>query len=774
MDARIGHMERQEATGAYKTPPPPGARASGPPASTPPPGSQAQPRAVPQRPRPFSERLSENVQRARPLAVMGAFAHGDYAAGGRTIARAFLETMATDVRYARALGRGALGTAVTSAATAATAGAAGGAGGAAEGAMSAGAAGAAGAGEASLIGRVGAMLAGPVGMIATGLGIVAGAVVGVEAIRAQVAGQEYLLRGSVGGIGSRSDVGAFTGGVLDQGQRFLYRSSDTLKAAATLGTAGVGAGDMPNAVANSMAFARTSGIDLQRTTALTGQLMAKGGMSTAQVAVAFDDLQKTADKSGESVTKLVDSLESLLRATGGAAVETRGLAAVQGMMGTGTNVGQMMGPTMGATGIQATAAAAMLGISPEKLQGIQDKGDIAKMTDLVAATARKWAGGRRDQAMVNMLETTLGGAGLLDLAGISPKNRTAAIQTMLTASPTAAEDAAAAKDRRTALAREAEWQNRVARVAQDVVSWFGRLGLAMDYFKERVGMAGNDINGVARRLSPARVIGDNGAYVGPGGTPTAGNGTPLPGATANVYSTLPLMGYPTPSGTYNLPKGGTRIPNSRGGFDTMNPAMFREVVQAATRYKVPVALLMAELAKESDLNPTAERHNGPKDTSYGIAQFTPQALDLLRKRRGSPIFGMSAAQALAAAKNQHQAIPLAAYLNRQNYEQNGNDWQAGASAYNGSAAYGAAVMGSAGQLMQTLGSIPASSPPQQVKVHLTGSLDVRDEHGRPLGTATIKPQTATIDPARTPLGHRPVAPRPAIPHAPLHDHNRRA
>ncbi len=418
LQARIAQLERQEATGAVTGGPAGAGPAGGPPSSTPPPGSRATPGHAPQRPAPFSERLSQNIMQTRPLTVMGAFAHGDYAAGGRTIARAFLETLSADVRYARALSRGTLGTAATSAATAAGSGGSG-AGGAVEGAMSAGAAGAAGAGEASLIGRVGAMLAGPVGMIATGLGIVAGAVVGVEAIRAQVAGQEYLLRGSVGGIGSRSDVGAFTGGVLDQGQRFLYSSQDTLKAAATLGTAGVGAGDMPNAVANSMAFARTSGIGLQRTTALTGQLMAKGGMSTAQVAVAMEDLQTQAVKSGESVTKLVDSLESLLRATGGAAVETRGLAAVQGMMGQGTNVGQMMGPTMGATGVQATATAALLGISPEKLQQIQDKGDIAKMTDLVAHTARQWAGGRRDQGTINMLETTLGGAGLLNLAGIS-------------------------------------------------------------------------------------------------------------------------------------------------------------------------------------------------------------------------------------------------------------------------------------------------------------------------------------------------------------------
>ncbi len=790
---QIARMEQQLATGAVTgsrpattppmTGPPPGAE----PAASTERGHSPKPQRPPQRPRPFSERLSENVQRARPLAVMGAFAHGDYAAGGRTIARAFLETMATDVRYARALSRGALSHAATSAATA-VGGVASGAGGAAEGAMSAGAAGAAGTGEASMIGRLGALVTGPVALIGAGIAAIAGAGLLLDKVRKQVAGQEYLLRGNVGGIGSTGDVGAFLGSIGAVGARYMYRTTDAVKTADALGGAGVTAGQMPSAVGNSMAFARTSGQDLSRITGLTSQLMVQGGMSATQVGAAYAQLQAAADQSGQSVAKLVTSLEDLLRTTGGGTQQINGLAAVQSILGPSVGAAQVVGQPMMATGFQAINMAGMLGISTERLQKIQDTGNGGQMFDLVANVARKWAGGKTDQTTIDYVEGGMQAAGLLDLTHTSPTNSTRVVGAMIRQGPRAAEQLQEQRQRADAAQRaangakgamtDAQWAAQLNRAGTQAAGAIADGGLHIkiqeDIVALRLGRLGNNINAAADRLSRARVIGDGGAYVGPHGVPTTGAGTPLPGATASVYSTLPLMGYPTPSGTYNLPKGGTRIPNSRGGFDTMNPAMFREVVQAATRYKVPVALLMAELAKESDLNPTAERHNGPRDTSYGIAQFTPQTLDTLRKRRGSPIFGMSAAQALAAAKNWHQAIPLSAYLNRQNYEQNGNDWQAGASAYNGSAAYGAAVMGSAGQLMDTLGSIPASSPPQQVKVHLTGTLDVRDEHGRPLGTATIKPQTATIDPARTPVGHRPVAPRPTIPHAPLHDHNRRA
>jgi len=361
----------------------------------------------------------------RPLTVMGAFAHGDYAAGGCTIARAFLETMSADVRYARALSRGALGTAASAATASAAASGSTDVAGAA-------AAGAAGAGEASLIGRVGALLMGPVGVIAAGLGIVAGAVVGVDTIRKQVAGQEYLLRGSVGGIGSGGDVAGFQGRLDAVGWRYMYKSADTLKAADALGAAGVTAGQMPGAVGNSMAFARTSGQDLSRVTALTSQLMVQGGMSATQVGAAYAQLQAAADQSGQSVAKLVTSLEDLLRTTGGGTQQINGLAAVQSILGTDPRLAaQVVGQPMASTGAQAINTAGLLGISTERLQKIQETGNTAQMYDLLAGFAKRTAGGRKDQTTIDYVESAMQGAGLLNLAGIDPKRATGIVRTML-------------------------------------------------------------------------------------------------------------------------------------------------------------------------------------------------------------------------------------------------------------------------------------------------------------------------------------------------------
>jgi len=803
---QIARMEQQLATGAVTG----GRPATSPPMAGPPPGAEPdtstgrghaapppRPRAVPVRPRPFSERLSQNVMRTRPLAVMGAFAHGDYAAGGRTIARAFLETMATDVRYARALSRGALGTAATSAVSS---GVAASAGGAAEGAMSAGAAGAAGAGEASMIGRLGALLTGPVALIGAAVAAVAGAGLYLDKVHKQVAGQEYLLRGNVGGIGSKGDVGAFLGHLGDVGSRYMYKTAETVKTADALGAAGVAAGQMPGAVGNSMAFARTSGQDLSRVTALTSQLMVQGGMSATQVGAAYAQLQAAADQSGQSVAKLVTSLEDLLRTTGGGAQQINGLAAVQSLLGPSVGAAQVVGQPMMATGFQAINMAGMLGISTERLQHIQDTGNSAQMFDLVAATARKWAGGKTDQTTIDRVEGAMQSVGLLDLTHTNPTSGTRVVGAMIRQGPRAAEQIQEQRQRADAAQRaangakgqmtDAQWAaqlNRAGTQAAGAISDAGaHTAIALDVTARNLGLHGNNINAALGGIDVAldkwahrwAAGHDKRVYVSPGGTPTAANGLPLPGMTPTVYSPISSLGPPIPFGTYNLPKGGTRISNSRGGFDTMNPAMFRQVVAAATRYKVPVALLMAELAKESDLNPNAERHNGPRDTSYGIAQFTPDTLNTLRKQRGSPIFGMTQAQALAAAKNPGQAIPLAAYFNRQLYEKNGNDWQAGASAYNGSAAYGAAVMTSSGQIMQTLSAIPASGPPTlgRPAAHttttsshhetMTVTVVVRDQHGQHLATQTFAPARPTIDHGRTPLGHRPVAPRPAIPHGP--------
>jgi len=803
---QIARMEQQLATGAVT-----GSRPAPPPMAGPPPGADSGPEAATtkettrtaarrpsttQRPRPFSERLSENVLRARPLTVAGAFAHGDYTAGGRSIARAFLETMATDVRYARALSRGALGTAASSAATAAGGAASGGAGGAAEGAMSAGAAGATGAGEASLIGRLGALVTGPVALIGAGIAAIAGAGLYLDKVHKQVAGQEYLLRGNVGGIGSTGDVGAFLGHLGDVGSRYMYKTAETVKTADTLGAAGVTAGQMPGAVGNSMAFARTSGQDLSRVTALTSQLMVQGGMSATQVGSAYSQLQAAADQSGQSVAKLVTSLEDLLRTTGGGAQQINGLAAVQSILGPSVGAAQAVGQPMMATGARAINTAGMLGISTERLQRIQDTGNGAQMFDLVAATARKWAGGKTDQTTIDYVESAMQAAGLLDLTGTNPKNATRVVGAMIRQGPRAAEQLQEQRQRDDARARaangaagamtDAQRAAQLGRAGDQAAGAIADAGLHIaiqeDIVARKAGLFGNNINAVADQILATAVRlarahrGDARVYVSPGGPPRAWNGIPLPGATPTVYSTMPLLGAPISSGTYNLPKGGTRIPNSRGGFDTMDPTMFRQVVQAATRYKVPVALLMAELAKESDLNPGAERHNGPGDTSYGVAQFTPQALDALRKRKGSPIFGMTQAQALAAAKNPGQAIPLAAYYNRQLYDQHGSSWQDAASAYNGSAAYGAAVMASSGQIMQTLHAIPASGP--STPAHPTAATTTSSTHqltviiraenaqGNHLATKTFTPPPITINHGRTPLGHRPVAPRPAIPHGP--------
>jgi len=805
LQARIAQLERQEATGAVTGSGPAAgpSPAGGPPSSTPPPGSQARPGHAPERPRPFSERLSENVQRARPLIVMGAFAHGDYAAGGRTIARAFLETMATDVRYARTLSRGVLGTAATSAATAV--GGAGGGG--AEGVMSAGAAGAAGAGEASLIGRLGAVLMGPIGALAAGLAVVAGAVVGVDTIRKQVAGQEYLLRGSVGGIGSSGDVADFQGRLDAVGYRYMYKAADTLKTADTLGAAGVTAGQMPGAVGNSMAFARTSGQDLSRVTALTSQLMVQGGMSATQVGAAYAQLQAAADQSGQSVAKLVTSLEDLLRTTGGGTQQINGLAAVQSLLGPAVGTAQVVGQPMMATGARAINTAGMLGISTERLQHIQETGNTAQMYDLVAATARKWAGGKTDQTTIDYVEADMQNAGLLDLTGTNPKNGTRVVGAMIRQGPRAAQEVQE-KIQRDTTAQSAKAQELAlwaagARAAGNTATAFDYAAIAVDKLTQDMGLLHNNINII-----------------------TGGSKLSKEGA-KNQRDLAGAMGLPVRSraggGAHSVEGAtGRTLATGQPEYVTAGPEVLAAYEKASQETGIPLSILLSQAAKESNLRAGTTAADG----GMGIGQFMPNTVKSLlgiastKGRNGAvvhnPFYRMRAdftrrSRALPGTFNPYdldQAAQMQGFYDALNLNTvAGGNLGFALGAYNAGPGgmrspagynYGTSILQAAGRTETNLNSTaqaavaaahPAPHPAgaahpaahttttaggtQQVKVHLTGTLDVRDSKGNHLGTASIQPQTASIDPARTPVGHRPVAPRPVIPHAPLHDHNRR-
>ena len=656
--------------------------------------------------RPFSERLTERVLRTSSLSTMGAFAQGEFVAGGRSLARAFIETLATTRPSV-----GATRTLVGAIATGAGADVAGGA--------EAGAAG-------GLAARAAGLLTGPVGIIAAAVASIGAVVLGVNAVRSQVAGQELALRANVSGTAGLR-MNDLEGGILGAGQRFGYGYQTPLQTAGILGAAGVGARQLTGGVANTLAMSRLTGMDPSQVAQLTALLMVQGQQSAAMVGRVFAILRDGADRSGVSVTRLVSSLQDLEKATGGTALGARGasgLAVVQGMLGSAVSAGQLLGPALGATGTQALQAAGILGISPDRLQQIQSRGDTAQMFDLMAAAAKRIGGGRTDQTTIDAIEAAFQNAGVLNLAGVPPQIATQTIRTMMTQTPRAAEDEVDRRRRADAAASAAKLQQDGQRAADAATSALARLANAADYARLNLGLLGNDIN----RLPLGPNAGDAPGAGGPPGAST------VPGAL--VAGPSSPGGRPTAPGPLNRPR---TTPLYFGGYTLPND-IFNQYLAASQRYGVPLDLLLAQGAAESSFNPRVVSGAG----AAGLAQLTPSLISDLQGGKGiygdSPFKGKNLDPFVTQTATQAQAYLMSKYLK----QEGGNQAQA---LYDYISGPGRLHIGPPAPAALSYAGAVAG-----LEVNLSGTLTVQDSKGNRIGTAQIAPQTVTVNPGRSPRG----------------------
>lgn len=540
-----------------------------------------------------------------------------------------------------------------------------------------------------------------------GLGLAAGAGLGLAASASQASYQRrqalllssaFTTPGAGGADLSGLDVNAV-------GQGYNYHQDQANKTAVQLAMAGLPQNQLIGGMSNTFAMARTTGLGPDTIAPLTSALAVQGGLSQDQISKTFQTLIAGAKQTGVAVNRLVQDMTDLARSTGNASVGIAGLTAVQSIVGSAINAGQVMAPVLGATGSNALQAAAVLGISPDQLLAMQSsKTGAAQLWDRIGTLSKRFGGGAQG---VDIAEQVLQQTGLLDLSNMAP-SQAAHIVSLLQSGKTGAAQQLASSITRTA-ARGMEstptWWSDMAKATEAQTSATERLTIVLQNWWT------GQTNGGAQ--PPAPPSGQSGHYVQvPTRTGTRWQWVPSPPPTGPTGAAAGFGGLGAGQ-SYAFPASMGAAPNR------LSTQYLQYYLAASKQSGVPLSILLAQGAQESGFNPTAVNPQGVYvpgvglEHAEGIAQFLPSTA----KQFGIDPF------------KPKQAIMAQAKYDAQLYKQYGT-WGQALDAY-----------GTGAQILQ-------------VAMELSGKLEVVDSSGKVVGTVDISQATTTVK-------HPPQTNRPA-------------
>jgi hypothetical protein len=435
----------------------------------------------------------------------------------------------------------------------------------------------------------------------------------------------------------------------------------------TLAQGGVGFGSISNNLRNSMLLAGPNQLDPNKVAELTATLSTSGGMSAGDINKLYQQLPQIARESGQSLNQLVDSLKVLSKSATGAARDVGGLAAVQHLLGgsSGINAGQLMSPVLGATGANALAASALLGMSPNAFLAAQSsKGGTAQIWDRISGLARQMDQGPSGTFVT---EALLQQTGLLDMSSL-PANKQADVVRLLAQGKTGQAQALAAQyDKGASVTDAASSYQKAAKSMQDLTSQTDRAKQSLQDF----------------------------------GSALLGWMTTFGGHTS--ATTAPNTNATTAGGRYSIGNqaafqglmSGGRIGNMHGGSYARADQV--QAAWAASGGDPRVfSLMLAQMSQESGFDPNAIQKGVPESQrGYGLGQFTAtMGAAGLKKYLGSA----DPSAWHRAALDPNRAMKAMAAYDRDLLAMSGGDMRKAAAMYNGgpkvtSSAYGNAVGG---------------------------------------------------------------------------------
>lgn len=590
------------------------------------------------------------------------------------------------------------------------------------------------------------LVSAPLAIGAAVIGGAAGIGLGVNSLQSTYAGEERQLAGAVGTSTGSSPEGELTT-AQQAGWRYWYHEKDSVAAAQQLGDVGVTSDQMGGALTQSMALARLSGVGLDQTTALTGQMM-QGGMSSNQVGDAYAQLDQVSRLLPVSLGRITEGLKAVNAAAGVGQISLNGLAATQALSdttGMKINIGQAMAGTIGSTGTSALAQGYMLGLDPAQFDAAQK--DPAKLWDAYANTARRYdvgAGGER------IAQQALSQSGF-DFSSMKGGQADTFIQKLVSEGPGAAQKYEQSLQQK---------ENAPHAAGPHTADQFAAAGKA---FADQVTPIGKQLEIAGEKTANALVRGaQDAAYAltplevrnqqqqqhdrryGPSGVGTSHttNVNPMQQLTQSTQGRGGLLPLP---GSY-------MIPNGQGNSNRVLPYQMQWYEDAAKKYAPPgtdpnefLSVLLAQGSAESGFNENAvSRDKNGNPIAKGIAQFTPAT---------------AAEYGLKNPFDARKSIAAQAHMDANLYQSHGRNWEHALAAYNGSgpqaAAYGHNV----------------ASAAQQVQGQIGVTVTVKNESGHQIAhTQTTHNVTAhpahSIDPTRRHVASQSYGPQDRMPPAP--------
>jgi len=618
------------------------------------------------------------------------------------------------------------------------------------------------------------MVSMPLAMGASLIGGAAGIGFGVNGLQARYAGEERQLAGSIG-----TSTGATPEGELataqNTGWRYWYHEKDSVAAAQQLGDMGVQSNQMGGALTQSMALARLSGVGLDQTTALTGQMM-QGGMSSNQVGQAYAELDQVSKLVPVSLGRITEGIKAVNAAAGVGQISINGLAATQALSdttGMKINIGQAMAGTIGSTGTSALAQGYMLGLDPAQFDAAQK--DPAKLWDAYANTARRYdvgAGGER------IAQQALSESGF-DFSSMKGGQANTFIQKLVSEGPGAAQkyEQSLQQKENAPHAAGPHTADQFAAAGKAFADQVTPIGDKLKIGGEQA--ANNLVHGAqtaAAALAAVRANPGNAAALLHYERLTNGQ------AYANDPNAAGQMDASSssqfgPLSEYDLSQArqsGVWTGGGPGKGSFVDAVTFHAYEASARKTGTPLAVLLAQGKQEATINgvvdPLAGTGPGHGGTlpGIGLGQWTPgphnENLPTIEKYLGAASKDLGLGPVTASNWRQAALNPRISALgtglyDRDLYAHSGDNWAKALAPYNGT-----------GPQAQAYG-LSVNSDAQKIEIQLGGSIELKQD-GKTVGTAQagqhIKAThtSHSIDPSKKHVAARSYGPADRTPPAP--------
>jgi len=627
-----------------------------------------------------------------------------------------------------------------------------------------------------------AMVSAPLAIAAGVIGGVAGVGLGVNALQSRYAGEERQLAGSVGTSTGATPEGELTT-AQNVGWRYWYHEQQSVAAAQQLGDVGVTSDQMGGALTQSMALARLSGLGLDQTVGLTGQMM-QGGMSSNQVGQAYAEIDQVSKLVPVSLGRITEGIKAMNAAAGVGQISLNGLAATQALSdasGAKINVGQAMAGTIGSTGTNALAQGAILGLDPTAFSNAQR--DPAKLWDAYANTARRYdvgAGGTR------IAQQALSQSGF-DFSSMKGGQADTFIQKLVSEGPGAAQKYEQSLQQK---------ENAPHAAGPHTADQFAASGKA---FADQVTPAGDKVKidleqgaaAIVRAVGLSRPDAINHALKL---VQTAPNPAVRAARLLQYEQMTNGQAYandPNAAGTMDASKGSHFGPLSeydlsqarqsgmwtggapgKGSF--VDAVTFHAYEASARKTGDPLPVLLAQGAKEATVNGQISPSARSADGGVGLGQWTPgphnENLPTIEKYLGAAskdlgLGPVTAANWREAALNPRISALGTGLYDRDLYQSHGHNWEKALAPYNGS-----------GPQAQAYG-VSVNSDAQKIEIQLGGSIDITHS-GVKVGTGQVGQHirataTHSIDTSRKHVGAQSYGPdqrppSPGLPNLPGH------